>query len=75
MKKIVLFAIAVWGIFACSESFRSDTRNEGEVIPVVQSVDLPAAKLSDYWYQGKAEITSYQLLQIVTKMCTLVKQS
>ena len=63
MKRIVLFAIAVWGIFACSESFRSDTRNEGEVVSVVQSIDSPSAKLSEYWYQGKAEITSYQLAQ------------
>ena len=64
MKRVVLFAVAVWSIFACSETFKGDQRMPaGQAMVASQVFQESTAKLDSYWYKGLAEISSYELIQ------------
>ncbi|WOD43723.1 septum formation inhibitor Maf [Hwangdonia lutea] len=73
MKKIIKVKILIWpvmGLFlifsACNK--KNETQNlatnfDAEVSVKNTSVKEPSQAFKDYWYAGKAEITSYQLEQ------------
>lgn len=60
-----LIALFFFGIYACGEKDSSSPKNVSDVKPV--SVTVKDRNLSEdfknYWYDGTAEITSYQLTQ------------
>ncbi len=59
MKTLLGFCSLLFFMACQSPSVESDTANAVKVL----NTTAPTDKLSDYWYQGKAEITSYTLLQ------------
>lgn len=72
MKKISFIQLAVVAIltFSCSDNQISSRVNTDEVeqteakaVPVINAFTTTNNKLSDYWYKGTAEISSYTLDQ------------
>ncbi len=59
MKKSILFSFLILFLFSCSEN---KTTNANEVSIAKKVVDR-GNPFKEYWYQGKAEITSYDLEQ------------
>ncbi len=66
MKYTLLFTILLFSI-SCSKAPETstdiDTSASSYAKTVVNNFGETSAKLSDYWYQGKAEITRYELQQ------------
>lgn len=50
-------------LIACDDAIQTATAFVIISPPTVSTVATPATKLADYWYQGKAEINSYNLEQ------------
>ncbi|MBK6265066.1 hypothetical protein JKA74_08450 [Marivirga sp. S37H4] len=58
MKKILLLLPAILFVFqSCSQKSKKDTPKEKQELKL-------SGNFGDYWYQGKAELTSYELEQV-----------
>ncbi len=65
MKSNFLIILSAFAFGACAPVGSGNEREEAVpgAKPVVFETTASSTSLSDYWYQGKAEVTSYELLQ------------
>lgn len=59
MKKIIFLLLVFYNFQACNSSDTKPTSTEGFAVQIGDKKN----QFDDYWYQGKAEITSYELQQ------------
>jgi hypothetical protein len=67
MKRLPFIALLIITLFSCQNQPDSTKAPTSEATPPATTVALqltsPEVKLGDYWYQGKAEISYYELEQ------------